>query len=84
MLYMISSRCHWRCQSVSLPAPLKLRSYGAIQISIISIMIIITVVIKSKLVYSKLIFVDNKLINPSVNITTISNSFCLLYVSYFT
>jgi len=41
-------------------------------------------VIKSKLVYSRLIFVDKTHINVSINITTISNSFCLLYTSYFT
>jgi len=42
-------------------------------------------VIKSKLVYSSLIFVDNKLtLLLSINIATISNSFCPLYTCYFT
>jgi len=37
---------------------------------------------KSKLVYSSLIFGDNKLTLICINITTISKSFCPLYTSY--
>ena len=44
-------------------------------------------VVKSKLVYTSMILVDNKLTlicRPYINIVTTGNSFCPLYTSYFT